>query len=352
MSHSRTTLVVASIAAITVLAIGFLTIPHPPKLSIATSGDAELIARVRQLLDETPGVRDRVSVAVIDGTTVREAHFGATENTEYEIGSVTKTMTASLFADAIERADVDPEARLGDIFDLGTSQAASVSLEELATHSSGLPRLAPSTKQLFSAIVANLRASDPYGSSIDELVANARDAQLGEKKFLYSNFGFALLGQALAAAAGEDYSSLLAERVFRPLGMNSSFAPVSAQDLAEDAPTGYTASGRPSDPWTLGGDAPAGSVRSNLADMVRYVIAQRDRTAPGNAATDPRTTAGEGQSIGYAWITSADTTWHNGGTGGFSSWVGFYRDSGRAVVVLNNTAASVDEVGIALMEAS
>ena len=86
--------------------------------------------------------------------------------------------------------------------------------------------------------------------------------------------------------------------------------------------------------------------------MVRYVIAQRDRTAPGNAATDPRTTAGEGQSIGYAWITSADTTWHNGGTGGFSSWVGFYRDSGRAVVVLNNTAASVDEVGIALMEAS
>ena len=352
MSHSRKTMVIASIGAITVLAIGILTIPHPPALSTVTSGNAELIARVRHLLDEEPGVRDRVSVAVIDGTTVREAHFGATENTEYEIGSVTKTMTAALFVDAIERGEIAPDARLGELVDLGTSQAASVTLEELATHSSGLPRLAPSAKQLYSAIVANLRASDPYGSSIEELLANARDTQLGEKGFSYSNFGFALLGQALAAAAGEDYSSLLAERMFKPLGMDSSFAPVSTQDLAEDAPTGYTASGRSSDPWTLGGDAPAGSVRSNLADMVRYVIAQRDRTAPGNAATDPRATAGEGQGIGYAWITSDDITWHNGGTGGFTSWVGFDRESGRAVVVLNNTAASVDDVGIALVEDS
>ena len=74
--------------------------PNPPALSIVVTGDASLAARARPLLS---GALDRVSLAVIDGGTVTYAGFGADEQTEYEIGSLTKTMTAMLLADAIER---------------------------------------------------------------------------------------------------------------------------------------------------------------------------------------------------------------------------------------------------------
>nr|WP_246376665.1 serine hydrolase domain-containing protein [Conyzicola lurida] len=297
-----------------------------------------------------PGVRDRVSVAVIDGDDVREAHFGATNTTEYEIGSVTKTITAALLADAIDRGEVAADTPLGDLLELGSSPAASITLAELATQSSGLPRLAFGPAEFVSTLVTQYTASDPYGATVDELVAGARDADLGEKEYLYSNFGFALLGQALAVAANNDYPTLARERVFEPLGMDDTFAPTSTDDLSDDAATGYTASGRESDAWTLGADAPAGSVRSTLADMAVYARANLDETAPGVEATEPVAPAGEGSEIGYAWHTTDGVTWHNGMTGGFASWVGFDRDTGRAVVVLNNTAASVDELGFALME--
>lgn len=351
MRRPRKTTVIAAVAAIAVVAVGLVTLPRPPALSTHTSGDAQLVQSVRELLAETPGARDRLSVAVIDGRAVREAHFGSTPTTEFEIGSVTKTITGSLLAEAIARGEVQATTPLGALLDLGSSPAASITLRELATHSSGLPRLASSPRQLISAVVASYRAADPYGSTVEELVASARDARLGKKEFLYSNFGFALLGQALAAAAGTDYSSLVAERVFAPLGMDDSFAPTSTADLAPDAATGYTEGGRVSAAWTLGADAPAGSVRSTLADLVRYTRAQLDATAPGVAATEPIAPAGSSGSIGFAWITTDAVTWHNGATGGFASWVGFDRDADRAVVVLSNTTASVDEVGFALMGA-
>ena len=350
MTRSKRTIALAVTAAVGAFAIGAAAIPRPPALSQQTSGDAALLTEVRGLLADSPGVRDRLSVAVIDGETVRTAHFGASDDTEFEIGSVTKTITASLLADAIDRGEVEAQTPLGELLPLGSSPASSVTLEELATQSSGLPRLAMPFDRVVSSIVANYRAGDPYGSTVDELVADAREQEVGEKRYLYSNLGFALLGQGLAAAADTDFPTLAAERVLTPLGMRDSFVPESPDDLGDDAATGFTASGRPADAWTLGADAPAGSARSTLADMTRYLRAQLDGSAPGVAATGPIADAGESSTIGYAWHTTDAVTWHNGGTGGFTSWVGFDRDAGRAVVVLNNTAVSVDELGFALME--
>ena len=84
--------------------------------------------------------------------------------------------------------------------------------------------------------------------------------------------------------------------------------------------------------------------------MVAYTTAQRDDEAPGVAATEPIAAAGESGEIGFAWLTTDGVTWHNGATGGFTSWIGFDRESDRAVVVMNGTAADVDALGFALME--
>lgn len=340
----------ALVAAILVLALGVISFPRAPQLSTQEKGDEALLAEARKLLQLGGGDHDRVSIAVIEGDTVRSAHFGADEDTEYEIGSITKTMTASLLSEMIASGELAPNTPLGELLDIAESPAADIPLEALATHHSGLPRLPETWRTFFNSAMAVIRAGDPYGSTIAELEADARSADLGESSFLYSNFGFALLGQALAARAQIDYPALLHERILEPLDMNATFAPTSPQDLTDDAPTGYTATGRCSAPWTLGAEAPAGSVRSTLADMVKYARAQLDGSAPGAEATVMVSDAGEVGSIGYAWITTGTVTWHNGGTGGFTSWIGFDRENHRAVVVLNNTTASVDDLGFALIE--
>ncbi|MGG7466501.1 serine hydrolase domain-containing protein [Plantibacter sp. YIM 135347] len=350
MIRSRSTLVIALAAAVATAVVGVLLIPRPTELSADVSGDEAIIATVRKQLTEIPGARERVSVAVIDGDRVRTANFGATDTTEYEIGSVTKTVTGSLLADAIARGEVEATTKLGDLLDLGDSPASTIRLEELATQTSGLPAFPQTGTMMFSAILSQLRAGDPYPYTADELVEAAKDVELGPKEFVYSNLGMSLLGHAVAAAAGTDWATLAADRIFTPLQMESTTAPNSLADLRQDAPTGRTNSGRPAAPWTLSGNAPAGSIRSTLADMTKYARAQLDGTAPGADAATPRVELNESAEIGYAWITQGDVTWHNGGTGGFATWVGFDRDRDRAVVVLTSTASAVDPLGLALME--
>lgn len=319
-----------------------------PALSTQEAGDPALVARVKAHLATSTGVRDRMSISVIDGDDVQTATFGATIDTEYEIGSVTKTMTASLLQDMIERGETTPDTRLGDLLDLRGSTAASITLDELATHHSGLPRI-PATCRMFANSLRFLfLAKDPYGDTIERLVADTRKTKLGSLVFEYSNFGYALLGQALSTRAGTDYSTLLQDRILTPIGMPATLAPSRVSDLAPGAPTGFTAGGCRSDPWVLGAYAPAGSVRSTLVDMTAYVRAHLDGTAPGTASTEPRTDADDDR-IGYAWFTTDGIVWHNGGTGGFRSWIGFDRESRRGAVVLSNTVSDIDDLGLALV---
>jgi CubicO group peptidase (beta-lactamase class C family) len=62
-------------------------------------------------------------------------------------------------------------------------------------------------------------------------------------------------------------------------------------------------------------------------------------------------------SQGLGWVAlplpgrKVDVLWHNGGTGGFRSYVGFVRESGPAVVVLSNSARSVDAIGFRTLDA-
>src|SRR5919202_4678473 len=107
--HRSRPAVAVALAAVVAL-LGVLARPSPPSLSTQVTGDATLAARARPLL---PGALDRVSLAVVDGATVTHAGFGADEHTEYEIGSLTKTFTALLLADAIRRGEVTADTKVG-----------------------------------------------------------------------------------------------------------------------------------------------------------------------------------------------------------------------------------------------
>ena len=309
--------------------------------------------RVEPLL-RSAGLSDRASVVRIDGAAVTEAHFGAGPDTVYEIGSLTKTMTAMLFADAVDAGRVRPETTVGSLLDLGGGQASDVTLAELASHRSGLPRIATGLRHRLAVATAILRHRNPYTAATPELLAHARTAKLEHRgHFSYSNLGAALLGEALGARAGTSYPELLQRRLLQPLAMTRSTTPLVPDDLPSGAPTGWSRDGAREQPWTIGAYAPAGGVRSTANDLTRYVRAIFDGSAPGLDALTPRWPDDDGSHVGYGWFTHAvngtDVTWHNGRTGGFSSMLAIARERRAAVIVLANTAVALDDIATQLL---
>jgi CubicO group peptidase (beta-lactamase class C family) len=139
------------------------------------TGDASLAARARPLLD---GALDRVSLAVIDGSTVTYAGFGADEHTEYEIGSLTKTMTAMLLADAIERGEVTADTKIGALLPLGSTPVADVTLAEPAGHRSGLSAHGMRGGDALLFVLRYTGHRNPFTHDRDALLSIARQAVL------------------------------------------------------------------------------------------------------------------------------------------------------------------------------
>ena len=295
-----------------------------------------------------------VAAATVSAGQVAVASRGASLAADFEIGSVSKGITGLLYADALSRGEIGPDTSLGERLPLGDCPAAAPTLTSLSRHSSGLPRLPRQSRTLRRTIALTVRASNPYGEPLTELLAQARTAIVGAARPRYSNFGFELLGHALAAGAGLSFQDLLCERLAVPLGLGSVYAPSTAAEVRPTAVSGRSRSGKGMQPWTGEALAPAGGIRASVSDLARLVLALLEGTSPGLAALDPVTNfAGPAAQIGAGWMTletkGRTVTWHNGGTGGFRAWVGLDRKAGTGVVLLTATAAPVDRHGFRLL---
>ncbi|MEP7766032.1 serine hydrolase domain-containing protein [Sanguibacter sp. 25GB23B1] len=315
------------------------------------AGDSDLADRLRERLGRRHPV---VAAATVAAGEVRLASIGAPLGAGFEIGSVSKGFTGLLYADALERDEVSAASVLGDLLPLGASPAAGIALSDLSTHCSGLPRLPRGAVSLRTYRDLWFHGVNPYGEDLHELLVQGAAVRLGRPRPSYSNLGFELLGHALASAAGTTYRELLATRICAPLGLASVYVPYTPDDLRPDALVGTSRSGRVQQAWTGEALAPAGGIRASIEDMARFTLSLLDGSAPGRAALDPvRSFAGPAVRIGAAWITverrGLHVTWHNGGTGGFRSWLGIDRSAGTGVVVLSATARSVDGAGSAML---
>ena len=301
----------------------------------------------------------RFAAAAITGAETTLAVSGVAHDADFEIGSLSKAITGLLYADACRRGEVSAGSTLGELLPLGNCAAAGASLGSLSRHSSGLPRLAPSAPGSPSVLRRTaallLRGQNPYGESLAELLEQARAVRLQAPRPRYSNLGFELLGHAIAAGAGMSYPDLVTARLSGPLALGSVYMPEGPGALRPSALTGSSRLGRPRQPWTGEALAPAGGIRASIADLARLARALLDGSAPGLTALDPVADfAGPAVRIGAAWLTleakGRRITWHNGGTGGFSSWFGLDREANAAVVLLTATAAPVDRQGFALLQ--
>lgn len=322
---------------------------------------------MRQAVADGEG-RLGLAVALVEDGRVRTAGLGdtgseagpVTPSTRFEIGSVVKAMTGMLLADLAQQGTVASDeaiARLLPNVTFDDPAVASATPAELAGHRSGLPRLPSDPRGWVRGAGFQFLGTNPYaGVGADELISAAAttDAVRDRGEFGYSNLGMALLGQALARETATGYPALLTGRILDPLGMADTVVLESGSQLPEPRAAGHRGNGMRVAPWRGPGYAPAGiGVWSSARDLARLVDGVLAGTAPGVEAARPRFAAGEDERIGFGWFTTRhgehEITWHNGGTGGFRSYVGIDRASGRGVVVLGNTDVPVDAVGLRLL---
>jgi CubicO group peptidase (beta-lactamase class C family) len=277
---------------------------------------------------------------------IRFAFIDADPTTRFEIGSVSKAITGMALADAVERREVGLDTTIDNLLpESEGTPFGSITIKELCTHTSGLPRLPRSLITLVRAQRFLLLGSDPYrGTTPSKILKDASSQWLwrrGHRR--YSNLAAAALGQLLARRAGTDYGSLLSDRIFAPLEMTTS-AVASSQETA--AP-GWSSKGRRRQPWVMGGYSPAGGVISTISDMARLAVALLEGSAPGTGSLKPLSgidTGRPNRATGMFWVidsgrdSNRTMVWHNGQTGGYSSFFGLFPDRGVGVVVLANVA--------------
>jgi D-alanyl-D-alanine-carboxypeptidase/D-alanyl-D-alanine-endopeptidase len=321
----------------------------------------ELDARVARLAE--PILRERqsvgISIGILDAKGVRHTYgFGRVSKDEdrrpdrdtlFEIGSITKCFTAIMLAEM----DLKHEVRLNEPVERFLPRWAQaprvdgrpMTLEELATYSSGLPRMPANFGRTERE---HARYSPRQMLEFVTELARRESGPGPNRHYLYSNLGFALLGHCLAERAHEPVRTLIVRRVVRPLRMESTCFEPGPNLIGRVAKT-YNQAGEPVPPWETGAIAPAGMLRSCARDMLTFAaanvdridtplreairFAQQPRYQTGTTKEDPHNLA-----IGIAWFINPETgiIQHNGATNGSSADLIFDPQTKIGVVVLMN----------------
>ncbi|SFB00128.1 CubicO group peptidase, beta-lactamase class C family [Nocardioides alpinus] len=294
-------------------------------------------------------------VALVTPVSTEVDAAGTDVHGDVELGSVSKGVTGLLWHDAVARGEVAPDAALGEHLAV-PARLGAIRLSALATHTSGLPRLAGGDVVRRSWELWR-EGRNPYREDLAGLLAQLEPVKPKPKpKPAYSNLGFQLLGHAVASATRTSYAHLVATRIAQPLGLTDTYVPVAVDQLRPGSVASRNRRGREVEPWANEAIAPAGGVRSSAADLAVLLRAMLDRTVAGVDALDPVAPMGGSQRIGAGWLTGPmlrrTVTWHNGGTGGFRSFVGIDRDRGVGVALVSASTRSVDGAAARLLAES
>ena len=335
--------------AIGLLAIAFL--PAARAQLLKQESDPAVLANA--LLDQQPGV---ASVAVWRAGGLQQASVFRTDANSpvaawpepqppmFEIGSVSKVFTGLLLAQAVERGELALTDKLGTLLKdqaPGMSPGvAAIDLRQLVTHTSCLPRQVASQggAQMGREFRDLTRAQLWAGVSAASVAGGPPCAGV------YSNFGFAVLGELLAQHAGKPWDALVRERITGPLGMTDTVVRLGERESRMALPF----SGEEEAPaWDMEAFAGAGGLRSTAADLVTFARAvAAGRQGPLGPAAERLVTPlapFEGAEIGYAvWIREADgrrVVWHMGLTGGYRTvWMVLPQGEAVAASVSNAQA--------------
>ncbi|QDS86109.1 D-alanyl-D-alanine-carboxypeptidase/endopeptidase AmpH precursor [Rosistilla ulvae] len=331
--------------------------------------DDDVAAIIQRLA--TPYIESKqavgLSIGVLKGDQATTQHLGHTrtggpvpdDDTIYEIASISKVFTGLLLADAVARKQLQLDQAAQELLPEGVTMPAGetrpIQLVDLATHRSGLPRLADN--------MPSLQTDNPYVDYTTTLAYEFLNSHRLRREpgaaHEYSNLGFALLGSVVADRAQLSYDQLLQQRIAEPLGMADTRVALTAS-MRDRLAKPHLADGTETANWDFADMPGAGGIRSSLADMLRFAAAN---LKPESSKLGPaieiawqvhRDDSDQGPVMGLGWHVAGDgsTRWHNGQTGGYHSMLMINRRAGAAVVVLSNTASEkIDTLAVQLLQA-
>jgi serine-type D-Ala-D-Ala carboxypeptidase/endopeptidase len=332
---------------------------------------SDLAGRIGAVLAKSPERRVGLVIGVQRRGETGFWHRGSLPDgpgTIFEIGSITKAFTATLLADMARHGIValdDPVQRhLPDGVRLPV-RGREITLEDLATHRSGLPRLPKGL--LWPALTRDRR--DPYARFDEARLATAvgatRPRREPGRKVAYSNYGMGLLGHVLALRAATTYGRLVRTRICEPLGLVDTWIDTPQSEQRRVA-AGHSWRGREAPPWHLAALVGAGGLRSTASDLLAFLRLHSPTSAAPLAAAAAETARPRGAwrkvEIGLGWLivpagrrlpwrrTRHSLLLHEGGTGGFRSFAGAIPELDLSVVVLTNQARSVGRLGLRVLD--
>lgn len=284
----------------------------------------------------------QVVVAKGYGLSNVEAATKATENTVYQLASVTKQFTAAAILMLVEDGKLSLDAKVTELLPGLPAAWAPVTIRHLLSHTSGI-------KSYTDVFGAEKTPDDKVFTSagIVALVADAPLQFTPGERFAYCNTGYYLLGLVIEKVSGKKYADFLAERIFTPLGMTSTglddYADARPQRakgylLADGAskPAPHT---HPSQPFA------AGALVSTVVDMAKWDAALNARKLLKPASYDAMWTPftfndGKKSGYGFGWQLEPYRTRprqaHGGGITGFSTFISRYPEEKVTVIALVN----------------
>jgi D-alanyl-D-alanine-carboxypeptidase/D-alanyl-D-alanine-endopeptidase len=362
-------LAIALFGTPTITTIAASPMPKSPAIvsSATTFGITDnLKQHIRTLVDNRTNAA--MVIGLVDANGTQFYGYGKTsnatnattvnENTLFDIGSITKTFTTTILADMVNNGTVnltDPiEKYLPPTVRVPTYNGSKITLEDLATHTSGLPDLPPKVSN-----ITNMISQIMYPNTHQQLYESLSNITLTHapgSNYSYSDMGMALLGDILASKAGIPYEQLVIDKILNVLGMNSTRITLSDNTLLSRLALGHVngtevppAWPNPAFPPAL---APAGSFHSSASDLLKYLSANTGliKTILDDDMQDSHKlrlytnlsgVKGYNLYVGLGWFTTTNfgsqIIWHNGEVLGYNAFAGFNPATQRGVVILAST---------------
>lgn len=308
------------------------------------------------------GNTQSLSIGVIHNNAIRTFFYGETEKgnstvptetTLYELASISKTFTATLLADLVEKNKISLDDSIAQF--LPDSVKANpaiqkITFKSLANHTSGLPRLATNWNTIPSFV-----EGDPYAhydqKALFSFLKSYKAAREPGIEIEYSNLGFGLLGELISIITKKTYIQNVQEIITTPLQMTNTVEEVNpkTQQFAKV----YNNKGEEVPSWNFSALTGAGSLKSTIHDMLLYAQAQikMPMTALEKAMASTKQFTffvPPNSDIGLSWYIDMveDVVYYNhtGGTAGSSSFIGIAPDTKSAIVVLSNASVDVKNI--------
>ena len=340
-------------------------------LSAITNAQTNLADdQIRQLIKEQAEQKNipSIVVGIIDENGKRVICYGkpnkdqdiqADGNTLYEIGSITKVFTSLVLEDMAEHDELDVNDPISKYLPPNVKTPAKdgkeITLLDLSSQISGLPRMPNNfAPKDFSNPFADYTPEKLYA-----FLSSYKMTRVIGEKYEYSNVGVGLLGHILTLIENTDYETIVLKHICEPLNMKSTVVNITTE-LKTRLATGYNQAGSPVKNWDFSALAGAGALKSSVNDMLIFLEANmglvKTKLLPAmKKIQQPRHDTGVPDlEIAMGWHIwnkfNKQIIWHNGGTYGYRTFIGFDKENKKGVVVLSNSAAGVDDIGLHLLE--